>query len=113
MRNGKGIYATILLLLAMNIFYLFVLASRKPLMFPKFLLALGGLTVLIGTLLRYIDKRYRLLWLAALGFYGYVGWLGYDLVFSGDTELLIWGTVALLLGVLGGGLALLREKPAV
>jgi hypothetical protein len=32
---------------------------------------------------------------------------------SGDTELLIWGLAALLLGVLGGGLALVREKPVV
>jgi hypothetical protein len=113
MRDGKAVYATVLLLLAMNISYLFVLVVRIPIAVPRLLFAIGGLMVLVGTLLLYKNKRYRLLWLAALVFHSSVGSLGYDLVFGGDTELLMWGTVALLLGVLGGGLALVREKPVV
>jgi len=111
MRDGKAIYATVLLLLAVTISYLFVLVARMPVTAPRLLLAIGGLTVLVGTLLLYKNKRYRLLWLAALTFYGSTCWIGYDIVFGGDTELLTWGIAALLLGVLGGGLALVREKP--
>ena len=113
MRDGITIYAAVLLLLAVNISYLFVLVVRVPITVPRLLLAIGGLTVLVGTLLLYKNKRYRILWLGALFFYSSIAWFGYDILFGGDTELSTWGIAALLLGVLGGGLALVREKPVV
>ena len=111
MRDGKAIYAAVLLLIAVSVSYLFVLAVRTPMTAPRLLLAISGLTVLAGTLLLYRNKRYRLLWVAALFFYTSVAWYGYDILFAGDTELSIWAIAALFLGVIGGGLALVREKP--
>ena len=90
MRDGVAIYAAVLLLLAVNISYLFVLVARMPITVPRLLLAISGLTVLAGTLLLYKSKRYRMVWLAALSIYSSVVSIGWDIVFGGNSELSAW-----------------------